>query len=39
MTATEIQASAKLKIGEKNTKWSPPQMGIHVGKTVSMMGK
>ena len=34
-----IAASAKLKIGLKNIKCSPPTNGIHVGQFVSIIGK
>ena len=34
-----MQESAKLKMGEKNTKWVSPQMGTHEGSIVSMIGK
>ena len=39
MTPQLIAASAKLKIGLKNIKCSPPTNGIHVGQFVSIIGK
>jgi hypothetical protein len=39
MTPTEIEASAILKIGLKNSNCSPPQNGTHFGSVVSKMGK
>ena len=39
ITDTDMQASAKLKIGLKKMKCSPPQNGIHWGHVVSIMGK
>ena len=39
MTLQLMHASAKLKIGLKKTKWSPPIKGIHCGQSNENNGK